>query len=86
MILPNEKLVGKARSFNLPSNLQVLIGGLADALSQSTVAIASSGTVTLECAYFGVPTVAMVQILLVQLSICQSDCEGELPRNAEPAG
>jgi len=59
MILPNEKLVGKARSFNLPSNLQVLIGGLADALSQSAVAIASSGTVTLECAYFGVPTVAM---------------------------
>ena len=28
-------------------------------LAEATVAIASTGTVTMECAYFGVPTVAM---------------------------
>ena len=35
------------------------MGGLADALSSADLAIASTGTVTMECAYFGVPTVAM---------------------------
>ncbi len=32
-------------------------GGLADALRESVLALAASGTVTVECAYFGVPTV-----------------------------
>ncbi len=34
-------------------------GDLPAALRQATVAIASTGTVTVECAYFGVPTVAL---------------------------
>src|SRR5260370_35954157 len=42
-----------------PSGLKIQTGGLAEALSQATVAIASTGTVTMECAYFGVPTVAL---------------------------
>ena len=35
------------------------VGGLAERLAVSNVAIASSGTVTMECAYFGVPTVVL---------------------------
>jgi len=43
----------------LPQNLQVQIGDMAVALRQADLAIASTGTVTVECAYFGVPTVAL---------------------------
>ena len=60
MILPNEEL---KRMVVVPDvlkpSLQVQIGGLAEALAEADVAIASTGTVTLECAYFGVPTVAI---------------------------
>jgi lipid-A-disaccharide synthase len=59
MVLPNESLLNQARNSGLPGTLEVRIGGLADALGQADVAIASTGTVTLECAYFGVPTVAL---------------------------
>ena len=37
----------------------VQCGGLAEALRRARVAIASTGTVTLECVLFGVPTVAL---------------------------
>src|SRR2546422_11078330 len=40
-------------------DIQIGIGGLADALQKATISIASTGAVTLECAYFGVPTVAL---------------------------
>jgi lipid-A-disaccharide synthase len=59
MVLPNANLAEQARGFTLPANLQIQTGGLAEALARADVAIASSGTVTLECAYFGLPTVAM---------------------------
>lgn len=65
-ILPSESLAEKfknhpiAQSLSKPGGpLTIQIGGLPDALQQATVAIASTGTVTLECAYFGVPTVAI---------------------------
>jgi lipid-A-disaccharide synthase len=35
------------------------VGGLAAALREATVAVASTGTVTLECALYRVPTVAL---------------------------
>src|SRR5438477_876823 len=57
--LPNETLAGQARSFDWPANTTVQVGGLAEALARGTLAIASTGTVTMECAYFGVPTVAL---------------------------
>src|SRR5579872_6136102 len=59
MVLPNEALLTQARSMGLPGDLQVQIGELAAALRQTDLALASTGTVTLECAYFGVPTVAL---------------------------
>lgn len=40
------------------SEVQLQIGGLSDALNVATVALACTGTVTLECALHGVPTVA----------------------------
>lgn len=42
-----------------PEGLRIRIGGLGEELRQAAVAIASTGTVTLECAWFGVPTVAL---------------------------
>jgi len=60
MVLPTERMaeLAKSQTTSLP-RLQVQVGNLADSLAAATVAIASTGTVTLECAYFGVPTVAI---------------------------
>lgn len=57
MVLPNESLRQLAKS--LGANVEVQIGKLPDALVQADVAIASTGTVTMECACFGVPTVTL---------------------------
>jgi lipid-A-disaccharide synthase len=59
MVLPNEDLLKDARAF-LPTDLPVECRsqGLAEALLDTDVALASTGTVTMECAYFRVPTVA----------------------------
>jgi lipid-A-disaccharide synthase len=57
MVLPNESLLQLAKS--LGANLEIQIGNLPGALAQADVAIASTGTVTMECAFFGVPTVTL---------------------------
>jgi lipid-A-disaccharide synthase len=59
MVLADENLLEQAKLFGLPVHLERRVGGLPEALTEADVAIASTGTVTLECAYFGVPTVAM---------------------------
>lgn len=59
MVLPSEALVEQAKGFGLPEAFKLQCGGLPEALSQADIAIASTGTVTMECAYFGVPTVAL---------------------------
>ncbi len=41
------------------TNLEIQIGNLPEALARADVAIASTGTVTMECAFFGVPTVTL---------------------------
>ena len=60
MVLPTERLaeLAKPKTASLPA-LHVQVGNLAESLAAATVAIASSGTVTVECACFGVPTVAI---------------------------
>ena len=60
MVLPNVelKLLANGTSTPMPG-LQVQVGDLPEALGDTIVAIASTGTVTLECALFGVPTVAI---------------------------
>ena len=57
MVLPNESLVQLAQSSGTDAKIQ--IGNLPQALAQADVAIASTGTVTMECAFFGVPTVTL---------------------------
>jgi lipid-A-disaccharide synthase len=57
MVLPNPSLVTLAKS--LGANLEIQIGELPWALAEADVAIASTGTVTMECAFFGVPTVTL---------------------------
>ena len=42
-----------------PNNVEFQIGSLPQALMQADLAIASTGTVTMECAFFGVPTVTL---------------------------
>jgi len=59
MVLPNAELVRLAQSFETPDVLKIQTGNLPQALSQADVAIASTGTVTMECAFFGVPAVTL---------------------------
>jgi lipid-A-disaccharide synthase len=60
MVLPDETLKQLAgRLSALPSDMEIQIGNLPQALAQADVAIASTGTVTMECAFFGVPTVTL---------------------------
>ena len=59
MVLPSESLKSLATGLVDLSGFHIQIGGLASALQSATVAIASSGTVTMECAYFRVPTVVI---------------------------
>ena len=62
LVLPNEALAGLAKttcaSCGLPQ-FTIQVGRLADALSAASLAMAATGTVTMECAYFRVPTVAL---------------------------
>jgi len=58
-VLPNEPLAQLARGGSPPAGLEIQVGNLANALAQSAIAIASTGTVTMECAFFGVPTIAL---------------------------
>jgi lipid-A-disaccharide synthase len=58
MVVPSDAL--KQLAVNAGAGqFRVQVGGLAEALSRATVAIASSGTVTMECAWFGVPTIVL---------------------------
>jgi lipid-A-disaccharide synthase len=59
LVLPNESLIQLTRAFSLPAALEIQTGSLAQALAHSTLALASTGTVTMECAVFGVPTIAL---------------------------
>jgi len=60
LVLPNDALLAYAKSFVTGNPaIETHAGGLAEALLAADLALASTGTVTLECAFFKVPTVAM---------------------------
>lgn len=59
LVLPDDELAKTAQAMGLPAGLQPQVGGLAPALRHADLALASTGTVTLECACWGVPTVAL---------------------------
>jgi lipid-A-disaccharide synthase len=58
-VLPHKQLLDLARSLAGDMNIEWHCGNLPDLLSEADLAIASSGTVTLECAYFRLPTVVI---------------------------
>jgi lipid-A-disaccharide synthase len=66
LVAPSQEMAALARAFTTGAGpeIEIQIGHLEDALSEATVAIASTGTVTLECAWFGVPTVALYKTSL----------------------
>jgi lipid-A-disaccharide synthase len=66
LVAPSEEMAALARAGLRGGGpeIEIQAGHLAEALSEATVAIASSGTVTLECAFFGVPTVALYKTSL----------------------
>jgi len=60
MVLPNDRLAGEVQRHDVAGlPLEICVGELAQSLPHATLAIAKTGTVTLECAYWGVPTVAI---------------------------
>lgn len=60
MVLPTAQLAEQARELlQETSDIEITSGNLAESLRTSEIAIASSGTVTMECAFFGVPTVVI---------------------------
>jgi lipid-A-disaccharide synthase len=60
MVLPSAELARLASGLlGGGSGIRVQTGGLPEALRRAELAVAATGTVTMECAYFGVPTVAM---------------------------
>jgi len=59
LVLPNNELAQLAKSFAVPDSIKIQTGKLPEALAQADAAIASTGTVTMECAFFGVPAVTL---------------------------
>ena len=59
IVLPDDSLAQRAGPMEVPADVNVQVGGLPEALARTDVAIAKTGTVTMECAYFGVPAVTL---------------------------
>jgi lipid-A-disaccharide synthase len=59
LVVPDERLLVQAKAIGLPADVESQIGNLPAALSQAHAAIAKTGTITMDCAFFGLPTVAM---------------------------
>ena len=86
MVLPNANLLKQAKALGLPASLEVQVGGLPEALAEADVAIASTGTVTTECAYFGVPTVALYKTSWSTWQIAKRIVKVKYAGHAQPAG
>jgi lipid-A-disaccharide synthase len=59
IVMPADMLAQQAKALDVPGDVKIQVCELPEALAQATVAIAKSGTVTLECAFFGVPAVVL---------------------------
>ena len=70
MVLPDPILKALADKLSTPPpKIETQIGDLPQALVQADVVISKTGTVTMECAFFGVPTVTLYQKPLLGLAI-----------------
>ena len=83
MVLPNQALLQLAKS--LGANVEIQIGELPWALAESDVAIASTGTVTMECAFFGVPTVTLYKTSWLTYQIARRIITVKSPPMTNPA-
>ncbi len=60
MVLPDRALTELAGKLMAPpAKLKIQTGDLSQALAQADLALAKTGTVTMECAFFGVPAVTL---------------------------
>jgi len=70
MILPNDEIKQLALSMSATqSDLEIQAGNLPEALAQADLAITKTGTVTMECAFHGVPAVTMYKKTFLGLAI-----------------
>ena len=66
MVLPHESLLEYARPVEKAvPRLELQVGRMDEALRAADVALTKSGTITLECAYFGVPAVVFYKTSLI---------------------
>jgi len=57
IILPNQPLADLAKSSG--ANVEIQVGGLQKTLAETDVAISKTGTITMECAFAGVPAITL---------------------------
>ncbi len=67
MVLPTEELRQLALSHQIETEIQV--GNLHEALAQADLAITKTGTITMECAFFGLPAVTIYKKWLLGLAL-----------------
>jgi lipid-A-disaccharide synthase len=68
MVLPSEQMKELAAQADR-AGVEIQVGGLPEALARADLAITKTGTVTMECAFFGVPAVAIYKKSLLGLAI-----------------
>jgi lipid-A-disaccharide synthase len=69
MVLPDNEMLARVQADRRLENVSPQAGGLGEALRETTIAIAKTGTIALECAYFGVPTVAIYRTSWIEYQI-----------------
>jgi lipid-A-disaccharide synthase len=67
MVSPNKTLAELAKTLGMDCEIQ--IGDLPRAVAQADIAIASTGTVTMECALFGLPSVTLYKKALLGVAL-----------------
>jgi lipid-A-disaccharide synthase len=73
VVLPHRSLVDYARRFDGEGGgIEVQVGGLDSALAMADLAITKSGTITLECAFFGVPAIVFYKTSALTYAVGRS--------------
>jgi lipid-A-disaccharide synthase len=71
-VFPTQALAEMARAHlsAQPSlKVKVQVGGLPDVLGRAAIAISKTGTITMECAYFGVPAVTLYRVSWLEYQV-----------------
>ena len=70
MVLPNSELKRLAEKMSEPPpSVEIQIDNLPQALADADVVLSKTGTVTMECAFFGVPTVTLYKKTLLDVAL-----------------